>query len=267
MKMLSLLLLAVGLAVPALADISDSGSLAMDGNGVFGGTVTVQGAAPYSLVTSSGIKIQGGGLTFPDGSVSTTASTSNGQISVSSSATILVGGNYLAYDVIVSSFDSIAGVGVATMTIPSSTGTYTFECMGCQATVSDEFGIRFGTSPTPDATIGDYSGAQMWQEEDQGVNGDSNHGIVSRCYGFRAGTTLQPYWPYHLRIDFTVIGSLVGGEIRYHGRLNNATMFSYQGAGDCQYHSSNSAPVTSLFFTSVAGTGRMAGHFELRRRY
>lgn len=68
----SLILGILAIAVlPAHADVVDPGFLHIGGQGVFGGTVTIQGsgAEGYSLTTSSGIHIKGGKLKFDSGSM------------------------------------------------------------------------------------------------------------------------------------------------------------------------------------------------------
>lgn len=98
--------LLTALALPARADIIDSGYLQVGGQGIFGGTVTVQGnalgvagsvsatsatlsatgAQTYALTTSSGIHMVNGKLKldsgamiqWPDGSTSTTAASAGG---------------------------------------------------------------------------------------------------------------------------------------------------------------------------------------------
>lgn len=99
-------LLAV-LALPAWADIVDSGSLIIGSQGVIGGTFTVQGTALgvagavsatsatlsgmgaqiYSLTTSSGIHILAGGVRWPDGTMSTSAAAAGGVGNAQLSAT------------------------------------------------------------------------------------------------------------------------------------------------------------------------------------
>lgn len=81
----SLILGILAIAVlPVHADLVDPGILHIGGEGIFGGTVTIQGsgAQGYSLTTSSGIHIRGGRLKldsgsvieWPDGKTSATAS-------------------------------------------------------------------------------------------------------------------------------------------------------------------------------------------------
>lgn len=90
--------LMAALALPAQADIVDSGSLIIGGQGVIGGTFTVQGNAlgvaggvsatsatlsgsgnnVFSLTTSSGIHILNGGIQWPDGTRSVSSGTASG---------------------------------------------------------------------------------------------------------------------------------------------------------------------------------------------
>lgn len=90
--------LLAALALPARADIVDSGSLIIGGQGIIGGTFTVQGNAMsvagsvsatsatlsgtgnnvFSLTTSSGIHLVSGVVRWPDGSTSSSANSGGG---------------------------------------------------------------------------------------------------------------------------------------------------------------------------------------------
>jgi|GEM_PF-3117024 len=93
-----LLAMALLFCVPAHADITDTGDLNIRGQGIIGGTMTVQGSAfsvggaitassatltasganTYSLTLSSSIHLTGGGVVWPDGTRSTTATSGSG---------------------------------------------------------------------------------------------------------------------------------------------------------------------------------------------
>lgn len=150
--------LLAALAVPARADIVDGGNLQIGGQGVFGGTLTVQGnalgvagsisatsatvsgtgAQAYALTTSSGIHILNGKLKldsgamiqWPDGTTSTTAAGGSGNAVASSTFVYLCGG------------DQTPSAGQNTQasaaTVTNSTSSLTFS-MGSWAEVSVTF--------------------------------------------------------------------------------------------------------------------------------
>lgn len=91
MTRLILLGIALGLSAPARADLSDSGSLTIGGQGIIQGTMTVQGAAfsvggtTFSVaggsVTLGGrLNAAAAGIKWADGSISTTASSGGGAV-------------------------------------------------------------------------------------------------------------------------------------------------------------------------------------------
>jgi len=176
-----------------------------------------------------------------------------------SSATVTINGNFLAYEVMVSSFDAIgSGVDVGTVTVPASTGTYILDCQTCQATVAGQMVITVnGDSGT------NYRTTQMWQEDGSGVSGDSGGGGNSFCFSSRSGVNVSVGWPYVSRFQFTVIGNsrLIGwGDYAF--VLSNATPLTYHGHTACNYN--GAATVSSLSLKALS-TGKWAGHLELRR--
>lgn len=134
--------LLAALALPARADIVDGGNLQIGGQGLFGGTVTVQGnalgvagsvsatsatlsatgAQTYALTTSSGIHMtngklkldSGGMIEWPDGTKSTTAAGGGGGDAVLNATQTFSGAN---------TFTATTTIGSATggLTIPQGT--------------------------------------------------------------------------------------------------------------------------------------------------
>lgn len=150
--------LLAALALPARADIVDSGSLIIGGQGIIGGTFTVQGNAMsvagsvsatsatlsgtgnnvFSLTTSSGIHLVNGVLRWPDGSTSTTASSGGGGSgnAVLAGTQTWTGSNTFAGSIYTSTMTGIVGgavlvasasvSGVATVTF-SNLAAYPYE--------------------------------------------------------------------------------------------------------------------------------------------
>lgn len=98
-----LLLLALGLTVPAQADVSDSGNLTIGGTGVIQGTMTVQGSAfsvggatftvaEGSVTLGGRLNVASTGIKWADGSTSTTAPSGAGNVLLTATQTFS-GGN------------------------------------------------------------------------------------------------------------------------------------------------------------------------------
>lgn len=101
-----LLLLALAIATPAFADVSDSGNLTIGGQGIIVGTMTVQGnafsvggttfsVAGGSVTLGGRLNAAAAGIKWADGSTSTTASSGSGSnVDVTSCTTGGFGGTW-----------------------------------------------------------------------------------------------------------------------------------------------------------------------------
>lgn len=176
---------------PAWANIEDSGSLLIGGQGIIGGTVTVQGSAlgvagavsatsatlsgsgssVYSLTSSSGIHVVNGKLKFEAGSFiewadlskSTTASAGGGGNAILSATQTFSGANTFSSSIVVPNSASIALQAGSTMTagptVYSSTLSVTGRIVGQENLVavssgnglSAQYFYGFSGSTTPPA--------------------------------------------------------------------------------------------------------------------
>lgn len=286
--------LLAALALPARADIVDSGGLTIGGQGVIGGTFTVQGndlgvagsvsatsatlsgsgAQIYSLTTSSGIHVVAGILRWPDGTVSTSAHSGGGGSgnALLSATQTWTGGNTFQSTITVgpsgystvADYSSVLKGGCGVVLYSSFTAASSLAITGISSEAYKHvltFNATKATQGTIQLTVNGDSGSNYWTNN-RGLNtGGTNvyKYAVAAYYDMVACYSLEaPDTNTLMTSNLTVLNApKLHNDVLFlgNGRYNYATGDSDHDVGcTLSGHYRGTARMSSLTLTASAGT-------------
>lgn len=195
-----ILLAALGAAVPARADISDSGALTIGGQGIIQGTMTVQGAsfsiggATFSVaggsVTLGGrLNLAASGIKWADGTTSTTAASGGGSSQVLLSSVVYYSGGYIDVS------NTAYSVSYATVTLTADAGDYeillyTYAINLSGATAMYCYTLRDGAF-TGNQNGTTYATGMGFQLNEAGVRGNIDKNVSAGSHSWSFGCAVN----------------------------------------------------------------------------